>query len=46
MEEGIDGSNGVKGRNELPIQTERVLLSGVDEERDVGTEGMARIPNN
>ena len=49
MEEGIDGSmesNGVQRRNGLPVQMKGVLLPGIDEERDMGTEGMARIPNN
>ena len=49
MEEGVDGSmesNRVQRGDGSPIQVKRVLLSDIDEERDMGAKGMASIPND
>ena len=49
MEKGVDGSiesNRIQRRDGSPIQTKRVLLSGINEERDMGAKGMASIPND
>ena len=49
MEEGVNGSmesNRVQRRDGSPIQVKRVLLSDIDEERNMGTKGMASIPDD
>ena len=49
MEKGVDGSiesNRIQRRDGSPIQAKRVLLSDIDEERDMGTKGMACLPND